>query len=483
MAIAPHADHGPVPRVHVRHEGAPWQRRCIASLAGVACPTADERAADLVLDLSATGPSPGLRAPSLGIWHLVDGAGAPPGRLGEAALVAGCRGLVVRLLRQDGTGTSLLEEGCFKVAGHSLAATRRRVLESIALWPRRHLVARALGAAPAERAVTAPVAPRAIAPARLALARLRNLGRRLLEESVEEHWTIGLVDAPPEALLAGLGGRKVRWLPAMPAGYLADPLAPVDATGAPAEGPLMAEAYPFARRLGHLVSVDPQSGRQTPALELACHLSYPFLLRHEGALYCLPEAGASGRLQLWRVEGTPPRLEPDAVLLENFAAVDPTVIRHGGRWWLFAGDHADQDEVKLFLFAADDLRGPWRPHPLNPVRSDLRGARPAGPLLTTPEGLFRPAQDCSRSYGGALVINRVIRLDSKGFVEEETARLEPDPDGPCPDGLHTLCPWRNGSLIDGKRHGRSWRRLTDFVWTSVLRQWRQGRLSGWRQDS
>ena len=38
------------------------------------------------------------------------------------------------------------------------------------------------------------------------------------------------------------------------------------------------------------------------------------------------------------------------------------------------------------------------------------------------------------------------------FEEEVVARLQPDPAGPCPDGMHTLSAVGDLTLVDGKRH-------------------------------
>jgi hypothetical protein len=106
----------------------------------------------------------------------------------------------------------------------------------------------------------------------------------------------------------------------------------------------------------------------------------------------------------------------------------------------------------LFIFHAAALRGPWLPHAANPVKCDLRSARPAGPLFLMGEDLCRPAQDCSVTYGGAVVVNRIERLTPTEFVERPFARLTPATRGPFPDGLHTLSAAGNLTLVDGKRH-------------------------------
>ncbi len=194
---------------------------------------------------------------------------------------------------------------------------------------------------------------------------------------------------------------------------------------------------------------------------LAGHLSYPYLIEEDGAIYCLPENSAAGRVTLLLAVRFPDRFEPAAVLLERFAGVDCTPFRHEGRWWMLAMNHHDQDVAKLFLFHADHLLGPWRPHRWNPVRCDVRNARPAGPPFVHEGRLYRPAQDCSRCYGGAIVINRIDVLTTEWFHETPMVRIQPDPNGPYPDGTHTLSPLGpNRTLVDGKRVSSIMQRLT-----------------------
>jgi hypothetical protein len=85
------------------------------------------------------------------------------------------------------------------------------------------------------------------------------------------------------------------------------------------------------------------------------------------------------------------------------------------------------------------------------VKVDVRSARPAGTPFVVDGTLYRPAQDCSRTYGGRVTINRVLILTPLAFREEPFAFVDPDPEGPYPDGLHTLSQVGNVTLIDGKR--------------------------------
>ncbi len=165
-------------------------------------------------------------------------------------------------------------------------------------------------------------------------------------------------------------------------------------------------------------------------LEKDYHLSYPFLFEWEGDLYMLPETMQNGTIEVYRCVSFPDKWELHKVLMEGIKAVDATLLQRDGRWWMFVSMAVNNGEAwdEVSLFYADNPFGPWTPHPCNPVRSDVRSARPAGWLFERDGRLYRPAQDCSVCYGHALSINEVIRLDTERYEEKEVKRILPRPE-------------------------------------------------------
>jgi hypothetical protein len=108
-------------------------------------------------------------------------------------------------------------------------------------------------------------------------------------------------------------------------------------------------------------------------------------------------------------------------------------------------------QAELVAWTAPELFGPWTEHPLNPIKVDPSSARPAGRPFQHAGRLLRPGQDCSMSYGGAVVLNEILQLDERGLLEVEILRLEPG-GGEFADGLHTLSGSPNGWIIDGCRN-------------------------------
>src|SRR5207249_2981148 len=127
-----------------------------------------------------------------------------------------------------------------------------------------------------------------------------------------------------------------------------------------------------------------------------------------------------------------------ATLITGVAAIDPTIFLYEGRWWLMCTDKEQNAFVNLFAWYAQDLFGPWKPHGANPIKTDIHSARSAGTPFVHEGFLYRPAQDCSMTYGGRIVLNRVIRLTPRDFEEEQAAIIEPYADSAFPDGVHTI---------------------------------------------
>src|SRR5206468_11737628 len=74
------------------------------------------------------------------------------------------------------------------------------------------------------------------------------------------------------------------------------------------------------------------------AIELPVHASYPYLVVDRGEIYCIPETNASREIGLHRAVVFPTRWEKIDTLVSGVAALDPTVFRHEGRWWLTCTD-------------------------------------------------------------------------------------------------------------------------------------------------
>jgi hypothetical protein len=166
-----------------------------------------------------------------------------------------------------------------------------------------------------------------------------------------------------------------------------------------------------------------------PVLERPYHLSYPFVFEWKGSHYMVPESSNNRTIELYEAEEFPYRWRFVKDIMTNVEAVDTTIVRRHGLWWLFTNMRENEGgpiNDELFLFRSDDLLGDdWVPHPLNPIVTDVRSARPAGRIFEMDGVLYRPSQDCSKCYGYAVNINRIQEMTEATYRESRTAYLEP----------------------------------------------------------
>jgi len=191
------------------------------------------------------------------------------------------------------------------------------------------------------------------------------------------------------------------------------------------------EDLPYRTQKGRIMVIevfeDAEPGEARVALERPYHLSYPFVFEWEGSLYLLPETAENGTIEVYRCEAFPHRWCLHRVLLEKVSAFDATLWRENDRWWMFvnmaepAADSCDE----LHLYWSTTPLGPWTAHRGNPVVSDVRSARPAGPLFSRDGKLYRPSQDCSLAYGHSVSINRVDVLSDDDYRETAVDRIAP----------------------------------------------------------
>jgi len=266
-----------------------------------------------------------------------------------------------------------------------------------------------------------------------------------------ETWNAGIVNAPICRFLEPGFRPVITWIPSRgPHKFIADPFAVAGANGIE----LFVEEFDHNRYQGYIGSTRWTPGRQ-PEWELrideGVHMSYPYPVQHGGKLYVVPESSLNGEVALYACESAAGRWKKVATLIEDFAAIDSTLIQYDGRWWLFCTCREDFPDSKLYLWHAPDLFGPWSPHRMNPVKCDIRSSRPGGTPFVHEEALYRPAQDSSKSYGGALTINRIVSLTLDEFREEPAVHLEPFRDSPYPHGVHTLSAAGSITVLDGKR--------------------------------
>ena len=176
-------------------------------------------------------------------------------------------------------------------------------------------------------------------------------------------------------------------------------------------------------------------------IEKPYHMSYPFIFIFNNTYYMIPETCKNKTIELYKCTSFPYKWEFERNIMENLYAVDSTLFNYNNNWWLFTS--IDQTEnisgtgTELFLFYTDDLlEGKWKSHPMNPIVSDARNARPAGKIFIQDAKIFRPAQDGSVRYGRGFNFNEIIKLSETEYEETMISSIKPSWDKKL-KGAHT----------------------------------------------
>jgi hypothetical protein len=192
------------------------------------------------------------------------------------------------------------------------------------------------------------------------------------------------------------------------------------------------------------------------------HLSYPYVFEWNGEHYMVPESFQAGAIRLYKATEFPRRWTFIGEMLAGKYLVDPTLVRHDGKWWMFVETNPGVKHDTLRLFYADELLGPWHEHPQSPiVDGDATAARPAGRFQVIDDRVIRLAQNCLPSYGTAVRAFEVTELTTSAYQDREIRRdpiLRPGVSGWNALGMHHLDAHRldNGNwlaCVDGWQAG------------------------------
>lgn len=393
-----------------------------------------------------------LNTPKYGIWSFHHGdpkqyRGGPFG-FWEIMQRNPVNGAILQRLTDTLDGGIVLKEGHFKTILHNYKDHVYRLLEETKSWPL--AVIKNLQLNPASFVSKVPIKTKAkIYKVPSSLEVLVFLAKELINRFNfhyrslfrAEKWNIGIVDQSLESIVES-ELKEPQWLKEAPTNqYWADPF---QHPGSPST--ILCESFDYSKQRGDIQSISENGDAQT-LLELATHLSYPFTFTDKGKHYVLPENFESAQLSLYEIEDQ--IIKKKRKLLDG-SWIDPSLCYADGRWWLFCTEKESPNE-KLFLFFANTLEDDFTAHPLNPILTDIQSARPAGKIFQIDKNWYRPAQNCSATYGGSIRLKKIERLTITDYQESFVKEIFPSEDHPYSKGLHTLSPYGNQLLIDGKR--------------------------------
>lgn len=209
---------------------------------------------------------------------------------------------------------------------------------------------------------------------------------------------------------------------------------------------IFVEEFIYAKNKGHISVLElDKEGKLLNIQKLIdkpYHMSYPFVFESEGAYYMIPETGGNRTIDLYKCIDFPGNWVFEKNIMKDVNAVDTTLFKYNGKWWLFTVideiNSSLDGSPELFLFYTDNvLSDTWTSHPLNPVVSDIRIARPAGKVFIHNGNIYRPSQNCAGRYGKAFNIIQILTLSETEYKEVHVKKIEPDWDTNL-KGTHTF---------------------------------------------
>lgn len=266
-----------------------------------------------------------------------------------------------------------------------------------------------------------------------------------------EVWNIGIVRKNISDFLT-LPNQKIEWLKFPKCcTFRADPFGFISKNG---EMNIVFEHYDFLLRRGRIdamkIDKDLKIISEKNILDNKKHLSYPSIFSDQNQKFALVESYKEKKLTLYKVSDDA-GFEVVCDLFTGMEIVDPSIVKFNEKWWLFFTLNNEGND-KLHLAFSDKLTEGWKMHPKNPVKVDKASARPGGEIFSHENVLFRPSQNCTKTYGGSLVLNRILEINEENYSEREEVQLYPNQLGAYPDGLHHIASLgENLTLIDGKK--------------------------------
>ena len=221
------------------------------------------------------------------------------------------------------------------------------------------------------------------------------------------------------------------------------------------------EEYIYRLRKGHIscIIMDSKGNYQFPikVLDKSFHLSYPHIFKSESDLFMIPETGSEKVIDLYKCTKFPNKWEFVTRLMENVEAYDSTLFFHDNKYWLFTNIRENQgasENDELFLFYSDTLlTNDWKSHPNNPIVSDVTRARPAGNIFIRDSKIYRPSQNCSKTYGYGIKINHIVTISENYYEEKEIGSILPNWDNKI-ISTHTYNASGSLNIIDARMRRR-----------------------------
>ncbi|HCB1853641.1 TPA: hypothetical protein MYQ28_003990 [Citrobacter freundii] len=176
------------------------------------------------------------------------------------------------------------------------------------------------------------------------------------------------------------------------------------------------------------------------------HKSFPYIFEAEDGLYCIPEVGDRNGIYLYKFNSELKCFEFVRKILCDDMYVDSFIHNVNGVYYLFTS--TINEPFKQRLFYSDSLLNDFVEHKMSPIVKNSRVGRNGGGMLCFDDKLYRVSQNCSKTYGGSLVVSKILYINPSDYKEKE--HMEILPLSPYNNGIHTLSVKDEYIVFDGK---------------------------------
>lgn len=277
----------------------------------------------------------------------------------------------------------------------------------------------------------------------------KSIWQRVKNHILDEKWQVGIIEASFNDVLSG--NYSIRYLESnYKNGWFADPFV-LEVSSETIL--LLVEEFYYHSKRGRISKLEVRRKDMkllsvTPLLSIDTHLSFPAFFRQQERVFVYPENSFAGHLVIYEYLSDTNKLVECNRLL-NKPAIDAVLFTYGNSRFLSCTFPDEQSERILHIFI-ENSSGEFVF--FQEVTFDRKIARNAGGWFEFEGKYFRPAQDCSQTYGGAVIIQEVVLCES-GFVFKDCCRIE-SADMVYSRGCHTFNGYNGIYAVDAKAYRR-----------------------------
>lgn len=284
--------------------------------------------------------------------------------------------------------------------------------------------------------------------------------KQLYYAMIKHKWELGFVTTPLKDIVGGGKSIEVNWVKHNYTDrWFADPfILSYDNENVV----LLVEEFPYSTNRGRLAKL--VVNRRTNSivsnkliLDLETHLSFPAIKRVGEEIYVYPENYQSGQLALYKYDLQTDTLIDRTILCEE-KLTDAVETDYFGRNLIFSTCEPNANGDTIGIYAWDDNMKKYKLE--SSVSFNENIARNAGAFFEFNGKIYRPAQECNRTYGHAISIQEVKETMDKKFSFREVNRIF-SPSSKLGHGCHTFNVY--GDLIAFDAHGFRHYYIASFI--------------------